>query len=262
MKHAEAPSTRPSRKQDRGYWDNMAASWDDEIFNSLHHDKFGIIAEELRRSARAARSVADFGCGTGNYLPFLSRLFEHVHGFERSRPCVAMAQALVGGLGHVAVHPASAGALRRFGRFDVVLCANVAVHPSLRARQGILRSVRSLLAPGGRLILIVPALESARMVAAAERSAPGGQAGGAGDWDADSHAGGVVTIEGMPYKHYGKEELRWFLKQLGFAVLRIRRVKYSWGSQGVRATPDIRDTLPWDWIAVGRRTSGVSPAGA
>lgn len=193
---------RARRKQDRAYWDRMAHRWDAEIFNTLHHDKFGVIATELERSSRQAHSVADFGCGTGIYLPLLGRLFDEVRGYERSRACVALARKRVRRLRNITVHPAGSASRRR-GRFDVVLCVNVAVHPSLRSRASVLRTVRSLLARGGRLIVVVPALESATMVAAAEREALRGRPGSrAAEWDAEAHPNGVVTIEGMPYQHY------------------------------------------------------------
>lgn len=240
--------TQPLRKQDREYWDTMAAQWDDEIFNTLHHDKFGVIASEIARSRRGARSVADFGCGTGIYLPLLSQSFQVVHGFERSLACVAIAREHLKTRSNVAVHSSAAGSLQRYGQFDVVLCVNVAVHPALHARTGVLRAVRSLLAPGGRLILVVPSFESATMVAAAETAA----LRGAGDWNVASLRDGVVTIEGMPYKHYTRAELRDSLTSLGFTVTRVRRVEYSWQSQGVRPGRQWRHRLPWDWIAVAR----------
>lgn len=249
-------STRAAthRKQDRNYWDTMAARWDHEIFNTLHHDRSRVIGGEIRRSSRRARSVADFGCGTGTYLPLLSRLFEDVQGFERSRACTALARKNLRARGNVAVHSASAASVRRRGQFDVVLCVNVAVHPSARARAGVFRSVGALLAPGGRLLLVVPSLESAAMVAAAEQEALQRRAGRrTADWVAGAQPDGIVTIEGMPYKHYSKPELRIVLEGLGLAVSRIRRVEYSWRSQGVRPGPTMRHELPWDWIAVARK---------
>jgi predicted TPR repeat methyltransferase len=241
--------TPPLRKQDRKYWDRMAARWDDEIFNTLHHDKSRVIAGEIERSSRRARSAADFGCGTGIYIPLLSRLFDQVHGFERSRPCVDIAREQFRTKKNVGIHPASAAAIRRYGGSDMVLCVNVAVHPALRARVGVLRAVRSLLLPGGTLILVVPSLESATMVAAAEREAIKRR----GDWDVRSEVDGVVTIEGMPYQHYSRSGLRDFLASVGFSVSRIRRVEYSWRSQGVSAAAKSRARLPWDWIAVSTR---------
>jgi 2-polyprenyl-3-methyl-5-hydroxy-6-metoxy-1,4-benzoquinol methylase len=240
-----------SRQQDRMYWDRMAERWDQEIFNTLHHDRSGVIIGEIERSSRRARSIADFGCGTGIYLPLLSRLFEDVQGFERSMACVAIARRSLRKLANVAVHSASAASVRRYGQFDVVLCVNVAVHPTLRGRAAVFRAITGLLVPGGRLILVVPSLESATMVAAAEEAVLRGRgARRAADWIAGKQADGVVTIEGMPYKHYTRRELTGVLEDLGLAVIRIRRVEYSWRSQGVRPGAHLNDKFPWDWIAV------------
>jgi SAM-dependent methyltransferase len=250
---------QPRRKQDRNYWDTMAARWDDEIFNTLHHDRSRVIAGEIERSSRQARSVADFGCGTGIYLPLLSRLFEQVEGFERSTACVAIARDNVRRRRNVAVHSATSASIRRRGAFDVALCVNVAVHPAPRARASVLRSLRTLLNPGGRLILVVPSLESAIMVATAERDALRRRsARRQGDWGAAADPDGVVTIEGMPYKHYARNELRRVLDGAGFIVSRIRRVEYSWRSQGVSAGSSVRRTLPWDWIAVANRVDDAA----
>jgi SAM-dependent methyltransferase len=248
-------STRaaPPRQQDRKYWDDMAVRWDDEIFNSLHHDKYQVIAGEIARSRRGASSVADFGCGTGLYLPLLSRSFRVVHGFERSAACVTAARANLKSRPNVAVHSASTASVQRYGAFDVVLCVNVAVHPAAHARESVFRALDALLQPSGRLILVVPALESAEMVADAERDALRRRGSRRrGDWDAASHANGVVTIEGMPYKHYARQELHDTLADRGFSVSRIRRAEYSWESQGVRPGAEWRGTMPWDWVLVAR----------
>jgi SAM-dependent methyltransferase len=253
--------TQPPRKQDRNYWDRMARRWDHEIFNTLYHDRFRVITAELKRSVRRARSVADFGCGVGTYLPILGRLFEEVQGFERSRACVAIARASVRKKGNIAVHQAASAPRQSRAQFDVVLCVNVAIHPSHRGRTSVLRSARSLLSPGGRLILVVPSFESAAMVATAEREAIGSQASRrAGHWDVGARPNGVVSIDGVPTKHYSRQELRDSLISLGLTVTRVRRVEYSWRSQGVRPGPKLRHRLPWDWIAVAQESAAAHSA--
>ena len=245
--------TPPARKQDQKYWDRMAARWGEEIFNTLEQDTQKVIAAELQRSSERGRSIADFGCGVGIYFPLLSRLFEKVVGFERSRACVQIAKRRFRSHPKVAVYPSTAVGDRR-GAFDVVLCVNVAMHPTLRGRLSVLRAVRSLLVPGGKLLLVLPSLESATMVANAEQEmlARRGETG-SGDWDVETHGRGVVGIEGVPYKHYTKPELQHTLEGLGFTVARIRRVEYSWRSQDVRPGSKYRGRLPWDWIAVGTK---------
>ncbi len=228
----------------------MAARWDREIFNTLDQDQHGVIAAELKRSSVAATSIADFGCGIGIYFPLLSRLFDRVVGFERSRACVQIAKRRFRANPKVAVYTSTAAGGRR-NKFDVALCVNVAMHPTLRGRLSVLHAVRSLLGPGSKLLLVVPSLESATMVSAAEHDVSAKRGGtAAGDWCVTSHARGIVTIEGVPYKHYTKDELRDTLTALGFKVSRIRKVEYSWSSQDVRPGTKFRGKLPWDWIAV------------
>ena len=241
------------RQQDRAYWDRMARRWDQEIFNTLHHDKGGVIASEIRRSSIGARSIADFGCGTGIYVPLLSRLFDEVQGFERSQACVRLAKSRFERNKRVSIHGAGVASRRR-GSFDVVLCVNVAIHPTARGRATVFRAVRALLATHGTLILVVPSLESATMVARVEQAARIRRGlAGPGDWDADSHPHGVVTIEGLPTKHFARAELQDTLQRLGLGVRRIRKVHYSWQSQGISRPPAAARSSPWDWIAVARR---------
>lgn len=244
-----AEAIAPQWGNGRQYWEEMAGKWDDEIFNTLRHDKRRVITTEIARSRKGGGTIADLGCGVGIYVPLLSRLFEEVQGFERSRECVRIARERFRGDARVSIHPVTATASRR-GRFDAVLCVNVAIHPASRSRASVFRTARSLLRPGGTLLLVVPSLESATMVArvdAARRQRADG-AGGS-DWDLGAAGDGVVAIEGSRTKHFTRGELRSTLGALGWAVLRIRQVEYSWASQGLRA----RAPLPWDWIAVATR---------
>jgi 2-polyprenyl-3-methyl-5-hydroxy-6-metoxy-1,4-benzoquinol methylase len=230
----------------RQYWEEMAEKWDDEIFNTLRHDKQRVIATEIARSRKGGPAVADLGCGIGIYVPLLRRLFEEVQGFERSRECVRIARERFHGDAKVSIHPVTASA-RRQGRFDAVLCVNVAIHPARRSRASVFRTARSLLRPGGTLLLVVPSFESATMVAQVDAARPRRTgATGSSDWDVAAAGDGVVAIEGSRTKHFTKGELHTTLGALGWAVRRIRQVRYSWASQGLRA----RAPLPWDWIAV------------
>ena len=79
-------------KQDSEYWDGIAPQWTQEIFNSLRNDRNRVIRRELERAARSAENIVDYGCGIGNYLPALARLFESVHGFDHSSACVEIAR--------------------------------------------------------------------------------------------------------------------------------------------------------------------------
>jgi SAM-dependent methyltransferase len=239
-------------KMDIGYWDSVAPQWTDQIFNTLRHDRNRVILTELERAARSASTIADFGCGIGTYLPALARLFDEVTGFDHSKACVDLARHRMRRKRDVSVHHAAAAPKSRQGLFDAVLCVNAAIAPKRSAWHGVLRSAISLLKPQGRLILVVPSAESATLIAKAERPAPEQLDDDAMETGSAPDRDGIVSIEGIPTKHFTRNDLSDTLTGLGLQVNRIRRVEYSWRSQAVTPPPELRRTLPWDWIAVAR----------
>lgn len=238
-------------KMDIGYWDRVAAQWADEIFNTLKQDRNRVILTELERAARGAITVADFGCGIGNYLPTLAGLFAEVHGFDHSEACVELARKRSRNSAGVKVHRSAIAPRSRHGYFDVVLCVNAAIAPERKAWRGVLQSACALLKPQGKLVLVVPSVESARLIAQAERSVQD-VAEGAPASAPVANAKGIVAIEGVPTKHFTRAELGSELEDLGLRVGRIRRIQYSWRSQGVTPPPELRKASPWDWLAVAR----------
>jgi len=247
---------RANLAMDNRYWDRAATRWDEDIFSSFASDRDRVILGELKRAARGQTRVADFGCGIGIYLPVLARLFDEVHGFEQSEKCVAVARKRMRSRPSVTVHAADSAPRASRGRFDVAICVNAAIHPHKRVWRGVLRSACGLLRPGGRVLVVVPALESAEMVARAERHP---RANGRGDVEPSTplafERGGIVAIEGVRTKHFRRDELATALAACGVSSVRIRRVAYSWQSQAVVPPPAMRRRRPWDWIAVG--TLGV-----
>jgi len=241
-------SALPGRQSGR-YWDAAAGNWEDEIFSSFHNDRKGVIAAALKAAADPHATLADFGCGVGIYLPLLGRLFGAVHGFEQSAACVAVARRKVRAQKNVAVHVASRSAPQWRGAFDAVLCANAAIHPRRAVWRGVLQSAHDLLRRRGRLILVVPALGSARLLMRAE-------AGRAAEPSVvvarDAGGAAHVTIDGVATKHYTRAELQRELAALGFAGIRIRRIEYSWACHGMRPPADLpagrRAAKPWDWL--------------
>ena len=229
------------------YWDTLAGNWEQEIFNTLANDRQGVIRGELERVADGTARVADFGCGVGLYLPLLSRLFGTVHGFEQSRACVQRCRGLSRGLDNVTLHNTGTAPRRFRGHFDVVLCVNVALHP--QRWYGVMRSAVSLLKDGGWLIAVVPALDSARLVARVEFGDATPQPGEG----PDATRPGVVLIDGIPTKHFRAGELRGALSTCGAPLRRLRPVEYEWHSYGLKPAAQWRATLPWDWLLVSRK---------
>jgi 2-polyprenyl-3-methyl-5-hydroxy-6-metoxy-1,4-benzoquinol methylase len=228
--------------RDEQYWDSVADRWNDTVFNTLKHDKEQVIVAELTRLARQTRKIADYGCGTGLYLPTLCKLFDEVHGFDLSPECIEMARTRVPSGGHAVLSAGKAAPRAARGKFQAVLCVNAAIHPGARQWRSVLKSARALLAPGGELILVVPALESARMLAQA--------AAARGDDTVRLGRAGTIMLDGEPVHHFTRAELQHELAALGLAVARIKPVEYSWASHGLTPPKELRHHKLWDWLAV------------
>ncbi len=228
------------------YWDRVAGEWKARVFNTLKQDRRGAITAELERAARGAANVADFGCGVGVYFPLLSHLFATVRGLDFSARCIRAARRKARRLPNVTAQVAASAPRALRGRFDVVLCVNAALHPSRRGWLGVLRSARALMKPRGKLLLVVPALESAALIARAKNLKLRGRRG-------------VVQAGRVPTKHYLRHELVRLLVGLGLDVMRIRRMEYSWRSHGIAPPLRLRKAGPWDWLAVARASRALSP---
>lgn len=203
----------------------------------------GVIVSELKRVARGASSVADFGCGVGVYFSVLGELFKEVHGFDHSPACLRRARRRAGGRAEITVRVAASAPRDCRGRFDVVLCVNAAVHPNRRVWHGVIRSATALLKPRGWLVLVVPALESAGLIAKAKAMTGRSKA---------KAVNGVASLGRVPTKHYSRQELGELLTALGLGVPRLRRVEYSWRSHDAKPPAELSGARPFDWIAVAR----------
>lgn len=109
-----------------------------------------------------ARSLLDVGCGTGNGFAGLRRRGVRVVGIDHDPSVVAQAarvldDAIVLDIDAGEWPPALAGA------FDVVAFADCLEH--LRNPWAVLRSARTLLAPGGVVIASIPNVRQARVIA-------------------------------------------------------------------------------------------------
>ena len=66
----------------RSYWEKIAPSYADEIFDVLHNDKKALIRSVIKKYASKNKTVIDIGCAIGKWLPVLSPAFKKVYAVD------------------------------------------------------------------------------------------------------------------------------------------------------------------------------------
>jgi 2-polyprenyl-3-methyl-5-hydroxy-6-metoxy-1,4-benzoquinol methylase len=243
------------------YWNKLAATFETDVFQPVANDLNGTILTALSSLASKNRSVADIGCGTGSLLPTLARQFQSVLAIDLSERCLKIAEKRNKHLSNLKLLQLDlTRKIPELKQIDVGVCLNVAIMPDYRGRMRLFENVTSLIAPNGRLLLLIPSLESVlltihRLVqwnleecssyrqAAAEASDELG-------FTAASIRDGIVKKGGTNTKHYLKEELEILTRELGFQLCSISKVEYSWGTEFSHPPDSMGAPYPWDWFVV------------
>jgi SAM-dependent methyltransferase len=251
---------------DLRYWERIAGRYEEEVFSSAGADLAGVVARHLDALADPRAVAIDFGCGVGHYLPLLAERFREVHGLDFAAPLVEQARERCLGLAAVRVQQADLSkgrAPRGLPRARVAVCANVLISQDERMRRGILRAIARQLVAGGHLLLVVPSLESAlfanqrliewnRRLGFDEReSIDSGIAPSARSLR--EIVMGLVRIDGVPTKHYLREEALVLLDDAGFTVRTWEKVEYGWETEFEKPPRFMKRPGPWDWLFVARR---------
>ncbi|HET6429574.1 MAG TPA: class I SAM-dependent methyltransferase [Phycisphaerae bacterium] len=247
---------------DEQYWDRMARDFDGEIFDVYANDRHGVILETIARHGSDDRTAADLGCGTGRLLPELAESFGGVKGYDISAKCLDIARTRCADLDNVTVARADLTADRP-AKVDFAVSVNVAIMPSHEARSAVLANSARCLRPGGHLLLVVPSLESElysqfrllqwnlkeglppRQAAAEETEAftdPGA-----------SPPTGILCRNGVPTKHYLREELAVTIAAVGLEVVQVGKVEYPWETAFAAPPAWMGEPYPWDWMLLARK---------
>ena len=241
-------------------WDQVATTFEEEIFNVPANDHKGLITEAVERFASRDAVATDLGCGVGRTLPLLAGHFGRVYAVDVSSACLAVAEEACGTHANIRyVHADLSKDRKGYPQGDLVLCINTWLNADAAMRAGIVRNTCQSVKRGGHLVLVVPALGSAllstlRQVqlnqrmgmdpAKAERKAlPEGTG-----W-----AHGIVPIDGVPTKHFMAEELEALLAERGFVVEVVEKLEYGWDTEFIDPPAWMSAPYPWDWFLVARR---------
>ncbi len=252
---------------DERFWDGVALDYDHEIFDVLAHDRQNLIRSHIERLGSQDRAAGDFGCGIGKFVPFLAAGFGQVHAVDISQGLLRRAREAWGHLPNVSFKRADLAAPGgQRPRLDFVLCVNVLIMPSLLTRTRILATIRRRLRTGGRLLLVIPALESAlltnfRLVHWNVRDGlPHAAAFNAGFPKPETRPRlehGLVTLQDVLTKHYLKEEIEMVLNEAGFRVEQLAKIKYGWETEFTDPPRWMKEPYPWDWLLLAEKQARV-----
>jgi SAM-dependent methyltransferase len=247
---------------DAAYWDKLAHRYERCVLNAWDDSRTGLLRRIVRRHADTAAHAADFGCGTGHALALLSECFGSVAAYDFSRANLTAAKARHGDLENVRLLHRDLSTGRAVSpKVGFGVCVNVLIAPDADLRDGILRAVAGSLKMGARLLLVVPSLESAlyvdrrlldwNLVEGIPAQAARGET-----LPADAQfdlAGGIVPLDGVPTRHYLREELESTLPHFGLEPIRIRKVTYPWNTEFQNPPPFLQKPHPWDWAVLARK---------
>jgi SAM-dependent methyltransferase len=137
------------------YGQQLATIWD-LFYREGRGKDYAAEAEQVARTVLSRRpeatSLLDVGCGTGEHLVALTKLFDRVEGLDQSEHMVAVAQAKVPA---ARIHVGDMCSLDLGRTFDAVISLNTAVAylPSLAALGTAVDRMARHLAPGGVLVV-------------------------------------------------------------------------------------------------------------
>jgi 2-polyprenyl-3-methyl-5-hydroxy-6-metoxy-1,4-benzoquinol methylase len=246
----------------RTYWEKIAASYNDEIFDVLHNDKKALIRSAIKKYASKNKTVIDIGCAIGKWLPVLSPAFKKVYAVDISAKNLDIAKQLYPQYKNVEYLRADmSGKNTKVPQCDFGICINAILTSSLKDRTIFFHSLSACVKKGGRIIITIPSLESYLLSSIIQQQ-----------WKIDNKffpattnakealkkwnniRQGNADIDDMPHKHYLKEELQLLLANEGFIAEEFQKIEYNWNTEFLKPPNWLKDPKPWDWMVVAKKS--------
>lgn len=242
----------------RSYWENMAATYGDEIFDVLHNDKKALIRNVINEYASPKKTVIDIGCAVGKWLPVLSPAFKKVIAVDISAKNLEIARQLYPQYKNVAyLRVDMSGRNTQVPKADFGICINAILTPVQKDRAIFFQSLQACVKKGGRIVLTVPSLESWLLTSVVQQqfkidkayfSAEKNSKEALRKWN--NIRQGNADIDEVPHHHYIKEELQLLAAQAGFIAERLEKIEYNWHTEFHNPPVWLQQPGPWDWMVV------------
>jgi len=245
----------------RHYWEKIAPSYNEEIFDVLQNDKRRFIVAAIKKIAASSKTVLDAGCAIGKWLPVLSPLFKEVTAADISAKNLTIAKKTYPDFNNVIYLRTDMSARKtNLAKYDVAVCINAILSASLKKRDAFFHNLSTCLKKDGHLVLVVPSLESWLLTRIIQNQ-----------WKIDkelfreSLSGkeaitrykniqqGNAEIDSVPTKHYLREELIHLLSQERLEVQDCRKIEYDWKTEFTKPPKSLQKPGPWDWMIVAKK---------
>ncbi|MDZ4792947.1 MAG: class I SAM-dependent methyltransferase [Bacteroidota bacterium] len=250
----------------RNYWEKIAPTYGDEIFDVLHNDKKALIRSVIKKYASKKKTVIDIGCAIGKWLPVLSPAFKKVVAVDISAKNLEIAKQLYPQYKNVAYLRADMSGKKtspysyRGPQCDFGICINAILTPSLKDRTIFFQSLSSCVKKGGRIVITIPSLESWLLTSVIQQQHkidrslfPATKNGKEAIRKWNNIRQGNADIDEVPHKHYLKEELQLLLANEGFVAEEFQKIEYDWDTEFIKPPKWLKEPKPWDWMVVAKK---------
>jgi len=245
----------------RAYWEKIAPSYSDEIFDVLNNDKKALIRSVIKKYASKNKTVIDIGCAIGKWLPVLSPAFKKVYAVDISAKNLEIAKLLYPQFKNVVyIRADMSGSKAKVPKCDFGICINAILTPSHKDRTKFFKSLSACVTKTGRIIITIPSMESWLLTSLIQHQ-----------FRIDTHLipktknskealekwnnirQGNADIDSVPHKHYLKEELQLLLSREGFKIEDFQKIEYDWDTEFIKPPKWLKEPKPWDWMVVARK---------
>lgn len=245
----------------RTYWEKMADTYAEEIFDVLHNDKKALIRTVIEKNAGKNKTVIDIGCAIGKWLPVLAPAFKKVIAVDISAKNLEIAASLYPQYTNVEyLRMDMSGKKTTIPACDFGICINAILTPDKKARDTFFAALGACIKKGGRIVLTIPSLESHLLTGIVQhyykvdkKYFPKEKNGKEALRKWNNIRQGNADIDDVPHKHYLKEELQLLLAEAGFAAEEFHKIEYDWSTEFHNPPARLKEPKPWDWMVVGRR---------
>lgn len=239
------------------HWNKIAPSYNDEIFDVFKSDKFQQLPKYFKKHGNTSHAAIDFGCGNGKSFQYLSPIFKSILAIDISQELLN--QAKKRGFSNIDFKRADLTRKNlNLPEVDFVFCCNVAMLPEIDKTHAMIRNISKCLRKGGNALLVLPSLDSVlysswRLMELYKREGVKVNEIPNSEFDYFKASKrdivqGIIHIDGVPTKHFGRSELEVVFRDVGLTVTSIDKVEYDWDSELAEPPKNMDGPYPWDWL--------------